>query len=75
MTVRPSTHPNAEHGLALAVIASSSAPLLLLDGDLSIVAASNSFYRSFQIDPAGAMGRHLSDSALANGMWPSSVRF
>jgi len=34
------------------MIASSDAPLLLLDGDLSVVAASFSFCRAFHIDPA-----------------------
>lgn len=51
----------------LAVIASSSAPLLLLDGDLKVVAASASFCRAFQIDPASVTGKRF--SALGRGEW------
>jgi hypothetical protein len=36
--------------LAMAMIASSNAPPLLLDGDLNIVGASASFGRAFQIN-------------------------
>jgi two-component system, sensor histidine kinase PdtaS len=45
--------------LALAMVAVSTAPLLLLDGDLKIIAASNSFSRAFDVDAAGAQGREL----------------
>jgi two-component sensor histidine kinase len=57
----------AANDLALAVIASSRAPLLLLDGDLGVVAASDSFYRDFEIDPVGTPGRQLAD--LGEGEW------
>ncbi|WP_117196176.1 sensor histidine kinase [Rhizobium terrae] len=60
-------HPEGALNLALAVVASSSAPLLLLDGDLTIIAASTSFYREFQIDPEAAPRRKLSE--LGNGEW------
>jgi two-component sensor histidine kinase len=60
-------HPDAALDLALAVIASSTAPLVLLDGDLAVVAASSSFYHAFQIDPAKAAGRAL--FALGAGEW------
>ena len=53
--------------LALAVIASSHAPLLLLDGDLTVVAASASFCRAFDIAPAAVSGRPL--VALGSGEW------
>jgi two-component sensor histidine kinase len=53
--------------LAQALIASSGAPLLLLDRELIVVAASKSFCRAFQIDPAGAPGRHLVE--LGAGEW------
>ena len=56
-----------ETALALAVIASSTTPLLLLDGDLTVIAASRSFCRAFQIDPASAPGRQLSQ--LGAGEW------
>jgi two-component sensor histidine kinase len=46
--------------LALAVIASSNAPLLLLDGNLKIIVASKSFCHAFGIDPAAIDGCELS---------------
>ena len=51
----------------MAVIASSNAPLLLLDGDLTVIAASNSFGDTFDIQPARAAGRPLSE--LGNREW------
>ena len=53
--------------LALAVIGSSSAPLVLLDGDLNVVAASASFFKAFQIDPTGAVGEPF--LGLGDGEW------
>jgi two-component system, sensor histidine kinase PdtaS len=53
--------------LGLALVASSNAPLLLLDKNLSIIAASKSFCRAFQIDPAKVEGRALSE--LGAGEW------
>ena len=53
--------------LALAVIGSSTAPLVLLDGDLKVIAASASFFTTFRIDPAGATGEPL--LALGDGEW------
>ncbi|HEU0094960.1 MAG TPA: sensor histidine kinase [Rhizomicrobium sp.] len=53
--------------LALAVVASSAAPLLLLDNDLNIVAASASFAEAFQLDPATLPGSPL--AALGAGEW------
>jgi two-component sensor histidine kinase len=53
--------------LALAMIAVSTAPLVLLDGDLKVVAASASFYRVFAIDPASADGREF--FRLGDGEW------
>lgn len=61
------THPDVALNLALAVIASSTAPLLLLNGDLTLVAASKSFCRAFQIDPATVPGCLL--SKLGSGEW------
>ena len=60
-------NPDAANGLALAVIASSNAPLLLLDGDLKVIAASESFCRSFQIDPAAVSDRPLAQ--VGAGEW------
>ncbi len=54
--------------LALAVIASSAAPLLLLNGDdLTLIAASKSFCRAFQINPATVAGLTLRE--LGAGEW------
>ncbi|MEP6830402.1 MAG: histidine kinase dimerization/phosphoacceptor domain -containing protein [Rhizomicrobium sp.] len=53
--------------LGQALIASSDAPLLLLDRELKVVAASKSFCRAFQIDPTTAPGRHLVE--LGAGEW------
>lgn len=60
-------HADAALDLALAVIASSTAPLVLLDGNFAVVAASSSFYHAFQIDPAQADGREI--FALGAGEW------
>jgi two-component system, sensor histidine kinase PdtaS len=55
------------NGLALAIVASASAPLLLLDGRLDVEAASASFCAAFRIDPAAVKGRRI--TALGNGEW------
>jgi two-component system, sensor histidine kinase PdtaS len=59
--------PEAAANLALAVIASSTAPLLLLDGDCTVIAASDSFCRAFQLEPANVVGRAV--GKLASGEW------
>jgi two-component sensor histidine kinase len=53
--------------LALALVAASDAPILLLDGGLHVVAASASFARGFQIDPAATDG--CSVFSLGDGEW------
>ena len=54
--------------LALAVIDSSTAPLLLVNGDdLTLIAASKSFCRAFQINPATVTGLTLRE--LGDGEW------
>jgi len=64
----PSTaHPDVALNLALAVIAASTAPLLLLNGDLTLIAASKSFCRAFQVEPQSVPGRAL--GALGAGEW------
>jgi two-component sensor histidine kinase len=65
--VASTTQHRPETALALAVIASSTTPLLLLDDDLAVIAASRSFCRAFQIDLASAPGRQLSE--LGTGEW------
>lgn len=59
--------PVVTHSLALALVASSDAPILLLDGNLTVVAASASFVRAFQIDPARLQGVSL--FGLGSGEW------
>lgn len=51
----------------MALVVTSQAPLLLLGEDLSVIAASNSFCRAFQIAPAAATGIKLSQ--LGAGEW------
>ena len=55
------------NSLALALVASSDAPILLLDGDLMVIAASASFFHAFRIDPTRAVGESL--FALGAGEW------
>jgi two-component sensor histidine kinase len=59
--------PIVTHGLALALVATSDAPILLLDGASTVIAASDSFARAFQIDPTHLEG--LSLFALGSGEW------
>lgn len=54
-------------GLADAIILASDAPSLLLNGDLTVLTASNSFCRSFGIDPSQATGAPL--ASLGSGEW------
>jgi two-component sensor histidine kinase len=60
-------NPAAAQGLGMALVAASAAPLLLLKADLTVVAASLSFTRAFQIDPAIVEGRKLYE--LGRGEW------
>jgi hypothetical protein len=53
--------------LAMAVVASSPAPLLLLDSALNIIAVSASFSNTFEIDPASAPDCPL--ASLGAGEW------
>lgn len=54
-------------GLALAVISSSDAPLLLLDDKLEIIVASRSFCRVFSLNAANVVGHKMAD--LGAGEW------
>ena len=67
MAPHPLSNPDVAQGLALAVVESSTAPLLLLDGDLALIAASDSFCSAFGIDAAGMAGKRL--AALGDGEW------
>jgi two-component sensor histidine kinase len=55
------------NSLAMAVIASSNAPLLLLDENFAIVAASDSFCDSFQLFAATLVGQPL--AKIGEGEW------
>jgi two-component system, sensor histidine kinase PdtaS len=61
------THPDVATNLALAVIASSNAPLILLDENLIILTASATFCDAFDIEPVGIIGRALCD--IGAGEW------
>ncbi|MDO8321330.1 MAG: histidine kinase dimerization/phosphoacceptor domain -containing protein [Phenylobacterium sp.] len=63
----PHYSEEAALSLTLAIVAASQAPLLLLDGDLNIVAASQSFGQVFEIDANKAVGGPL--SGLGAGEW------
>jgi two-component sensor histidine kinase len=56
-----------EAASTLAVIASAHEPLLLLDGELTIIAASESFCRAFGIDPITLPGTRL--PSVGAGEW------
>jgi two-component system, sensor histidine kinase PdtaS len=68
MAAQPPTYSEeAALSLTMAVVAASPGPLLLLDGDLNIVAASASFCQAFEVDVADAHGCPL--SGLGAGEW------
>ena len=60
-------HNDLGSTLALAIIAASQAPLLLLDGDANVIAASDSFLSSFALEPGSVLGRLL--FTLGTGEW------
>ena len=53
--------------LAMALVESSKAPLLLLDQDVVVVGASTSFCNTFNLDPATIANRRLAD--VGAGEW------
>lgn len=61
--------PDAELGLnlALAVVGSSHAPVLLLDGNRAVIVASDAFCEAFDIDPETIVGKAFAD--LGDGEW------
>ncbi|MDB5456908.1 MAG: histidine kinase [Caulobacter sp.] len=67
MAARPPLHHDGGLSLALAVVAASSAPLLLLDGDLNVIAASTSFSHAFKIESVGVADRSI--FGLGAGEW------
>ena len=59
--------PATALSLVSAMIARSDGPLLLLDGDLAIVAASNVFSRMFHLVTADIIGKPV--FAMGGGEW------
>jgi two-component sensor histidine kinase len=53
--------------LSLAMVASSDVPLLLLDGTVSVIAASASFCQTFDIEPSSVLGQTI--YKLGSGEW------
>ncbi len=67
MVPKPPRSPSNEGNLALAVIIYSSTPLLLLGGDLAVIAASQSFCSEFAIAPESTATRKIFE--LGAGEW------
>ena len=59
--------PESSSSLGMALVVSSSTPLILLNEQLVVQAASGSFCRAFSVDPASVVGSEL--FALGNGEW------
>jgi two-component sensor histidine kinase len=59
--------PEGANRLALAMVECSQAPLLLLDSDFNVIAASTSFYRSFELDAPIPANRQV--FKLGAGEW------
>ena len=57
----------AVNSLAMAIVESSRAPLLLLDDDVVVIGASSSFCNTFNLDPLTIANRKLAD--LGAGEW------
>ena len=66
--VEPMPLPNETvTSLAMALVESSKAPLLLLDDDVVVLGASTSFCNTFNLDPAAIANRRLAD--VGAGEW------
>lgn len=63
----PHSAPFVANTLALAIVKSSAAPVLLLDGSLTALAASTSFCRTFQLQANAIVNRSLAD--IGAGEW------
>ena len=55
------------HSLAEAIVDTVREPLVVLDRDLRVIAASRSFYRTFAVEPRNTQGRKLYE--LGDGQW------
>jgi two-component sensor histidine kinase len=69
MSAHPSNPEDVALSLTLAVVTASPAPLLLLDGQLTVIAASTSFCEAFDATVADLTGQPL--YALDAGEWDS----
>ncbi|CDZ28263.1 sensor histidine kinase [Neorhizobium galegae] len=67
MSIAAPLPPTGAMSLGIAIVSTSAAPLLLLDGALMVLAGSSSFCREFEIDPATVSNRPFSD--LGDGEW------
>lgn len=66
--VEPTPFPDETvTSLAMAIVESSKAPLLLLDDDVVVIGASTSFCNTFNLDPATITNRRLAD--VGAGEW------
>ena len=71
--VEPMPLPNETvTSLAMALVESSKAPLLLIDDDVVVVGASASFCNTFNLDPATIANRRLA-AAPVNGTFHNST--
>src|SRR6185503_11546103 len=66
-TMSTDTFVQIEPASTLAVIDASFAPLVLLDGEFNVIAASASFCDTFEIDPSAVTGRPM--ATLGRGEW------
>ena len=67
MAVSPPAVPTASDSLSMAMVTFSEVPLLLLDAQLHVIAASKTFCSSFNIHPDRIIG--LSIFSLGSGEW------
>jgi len=63
----PLSDPKDGYTLTRAIIDTIHEPLVVLDADLKIIAASNSFYKKFDIGTENTIGKHFYD--LNSGQW------
>jgi two-component sensor histidine kinase len=67
MAVPTATSATVADSLSLAMVASSDAPLLLLDGDLAVIAVSDSFCEAFLVQSSDAVGKSV--FGIGAGEW------
>ena len=67
MAARPPSISDVSLSLTLAVVSSSTSPLLLLDGELNVISASASFCAAFGVDPLTVQGVPI--FKMGDGEW------